>query len=361
MKKIIWFRTDKLGDFLIHSHLIKKTSESISNSYTIVVCSPYNEKIIKEYDFVNETIAFDKNFRLNHKIRILFKILLSKYYLSVAIDGKKISYFCSFFMNSQSKLGIIYKSKKYIFNKFNITRYKPFFFKSISEKFIFNKVETITGRDSLKEVEHIPSVYIKLFNNFNFKLSKYDPYSFPVKLKSDNIIKELLYKTNFNNYMIIHLDEKWQDILEFNTRSLEFFDIIKKITNKKIVITSYKNNYDYMKNIRKGIKSIKYNDKTNNEIKSSEESNIIHFENFPIFEFERLIFYSDIAISCHAGFVVQVCGTNKTKVMDILNEKDSLWYDCWVPLNTTYKRIFKSKNGKKLSIENIAEQIKINY
>ena len=360
MKKIIWFRTDKLGDFLIHSHLIKKTSENISNSYTIIVCSPYNEKIIKEYDFIDETIAYDKGFKLGHKIKILYQILLSKYYLSVAIDGKKISYFCSILINCKSKLGVIYRSKKKIFNIFNIIKYKPFFFKSISEKLIFDKIEVITGRDSLSEVEHIPSIYIKLLDNFNLNLCKTDPYSFPIKLSSDNLIKKLLNEIDFNNYIIIHLDEKWNDILDFNYRSLEFFEIIQKITNKDIIITSFENNYEYMQNIRKGITSLKFKEGTDYNLKSSVTSNLIHFENFPIFEFERLIFYSDLAISCHSGFVVQASGSNNSKVMDILNENDSLWYDCWVPLNTSYKRIFKSKNGKKLSIENIAEQIKIN-
>ena len=138
MNNIIWFRTDKLGDFLIHSHLMKDTSTTVENSHTTVVCSPYNEKIIKEYDFIDETIPYHKDFSLYKKIMIIKRILKRKYHTSVAIDGKKISYLCSSLIKSKNKIGLVYKVKSSFLGIIKYTRYRPFTFKFISEYFLLN-------------------------------------------------------------------------------------------------------------------------------------------------------------------------------------------------------------------------------
>ena len=43
---------------------------------------------------------------------------------------------------------------------------------------------------------------------------------------------------------------------------------------------------------------------------------------------------SSYTVSCHSGFIVQIAGFNKTKVIDVINKKDLIWYSCWKPLNT---------------------------
>ena len=84
---------------------------------------------------------------------------------------------------------------------------------------------------------------------------------------------------------------------------------------------------------------------------------VLIVKNTNLFEFERLINYSKLAISCHSGFMVQVCGANRSEVLDILNEEDSKWIDRWIPLNTNYKRIFKRINNKSLNFDEIIRQI----
>ena len=112
-----------------------------------------------------------------------------------------------------------------------------------------------------------------------------------------------------------------------------------------------------MKNIRENFDTYEYNNK-NNLTLDNFKKNIIHLENIPIFEFERLIFNSKYVLSCHAGFVVQVCGANSSHVIDLLNSTDCMWYDCWVPYNTKYSRILKSNNEKKYSQDEIISQLK---
>ena len=357
MSNIIWFRTDKLGDFLIHSHLIRDTSSSITNSYTIVVCSPYNEKIIKEYEFIDETIPYHKDFSIYKKIKILLRILRRNYHTSVAIDGKKFSYFCSLFAKSKNKIGLVYRVKSSFLGLFTYTRYRPFTFKFISKYVIFDHIKVMTGRGSLQEVEHLPSIYISLLKVIQKKTINTDSYVFPVNKQSDEYILKLLNKIKYKEFLLIHLDEKWVDIQNFNTECHKLIEEIQRSINMKIVITSFNNTLSYMNNIRLNFDTYDH-DINNTSILENFNENIIHLENIPIFEFERLIFNSKYVLSCHSGFVVQVCGANSSHVIDVLNSYDCMWYDCWVPYNTKYSRVLKSDDKRKYSHTEITDQIK---
>ena len=48
MKKIIIFRTDRLGDYIIHSRPIYEIKQKYADSYIVVVCSKINKKIRHE-------------------------------------------------------------------------------------------------------------------------------------------------------------------------------------------------------------------------------------------------------------------------------------------------------------------------
>ena len=49
MKKFIFFRNDRLGDFLILTSIIKSIKEKYKDSHITVVCSPLNYNLIKKY------------------------------------------------------------------------------------------------------------------------------------------------------------------------------------------------------------------------------------------------------------------------------------------------------------------------
>ena len=51
---------------------------------------------------------------------------------------------------------------------------------------------------------------------------------------------------------------------------------------------------------------------------------------------------SIFTISCHSGFTVQICGSNSTHYIDIINKNVIDWVDCWIPKNTKYSRIYKT-------------------
>ncbi|MDC1093050.1 hypothetical protein OAS35_02960, partial [Pelagibacteraceae bacterium] len=110
MKKIIIFRTDRLGDYIIHSRPIYELKKKYSLCRITVVCSKLNEKILKHTKYIDELIIYDKNFSFFNKFKIFLKIIKNLYFASFILDGKKFSYFCNIFIRSKYKLGLSYRS-----------------------------------------------------------------------------------------------------------------------------------------------------------------------------------------------------------------------------------------------------------
>ena len=71
---IIFFNTVALGDYLVHSRIIKDLKLKY-NCHITAVCSLYNSKIIRHHKHIDEIIIYDENWSLNKKINILKTIL----------------------------------------------------------------------------------------------------------------------------------------------------------------------------------------------------------------------------------------------------------------------------------------------
>ena len=97
MKRIIIFRADRLGDFLIISNIIKAIKKKYKNSHITVVGSQYNHKFIKSYKVIDKVIIYDKRKSLKEKINIFNYIMKNKYFCSLSLDGKSFSNIANFF------------------------------------------------------------------------------------------------------------------------------------------------------------------------------------------------------------------------------------------------------------------------
>ena len=328
MKKFIFFRTDRLGDFIIITNIIYALKKRYPNCKIIVVASQYNYDFIKQYKLVNKVILFNKNFNLFKKIGIFIEIIRNKYDVSFSVDGKSFSNLCTFFLNSKLKLGLIYKS-----TILGIPFYKP----NIFFKMIFNYYETFTSKKHLSKIEHLPTKLINLANKLSFKIKSKDKYYYSSSIK-DTYFKKKYGKNLKNKFILIHLDEKWVDILDIENNLFDEISTFQKKIKMKIIITSNNNFFDYYIKFKK---------------QASLNRNIYIFENLNLMFFERLIANSLYSISCHSGFMVQISGCNQTNIIDIINKKDYLWYSCWKPLNTKHKFIFKSNLKKKITLKKI--------
>ena len=335
MKKFLFFRTDRLGDFLIITNIIKKIKETYKNSHITVVGSPLNKTLLKNYKIIDEIIIFNKNENFFKKIKIINLLLKSNYYAIFALDGKSISSLITLVANSKYKLGISYKFNIF----FDIFRSKPNLFINF---FIFTYYEYFTSKKNLKKIEHLPSLIIKLANRLNFRLNSKQLYYFPVS-KKHKINFEKIYKKKIKSrYILIHLDEKWNDILDIQNNLYKSISSFQKKIKMKVIITSNNNFFEYYKKFKQ---------------QASLNKNIYILESLNLMIFERFIAYSQYSISCHSGFLVQVSGCNQTKIIDIINKKDYLWYSCWKPLNTKHKFVYKSNFNKRIKLKYIFKQI----
>ena len=61
MKNFIFFRADRLGDFLIITNIIKVLKDEFPKSKITVVASQLNYHFIKKFKIVDRVILFKKN------------------------------------------------------------------------------------------------------------------------------------------------------------------------------------------------------------------------------------------------------------------------------------------------------------
>ena len=321
MKKFIFFRNDRLGDFIILTNILKSIKKKYKDSHITVVCSPLNYALVKKYKIVNQVYIHSKKNSFYKTILLLNKIISSNYYASFAVDGKSFSNICNFLIKAKYKLGLVYNYKI-----FNIWFSKPNF---LYKYFIFDKYETFTSKKNLTKIEHLPTKLINLANYFKLNLKAKNNYYFNTDTKEKINFKKFYTKFIKRKYILIHFDEKWSDISSISDKLfLTLLNFQKKI-NKKIIITSYKNKNKYFLNLK-------------NKILKNKNINILLIENSNLLFFERLINQSICSISCHSGFLVQIAGSNSCNLIDIIHKNDYNWYSSWKPKNTKHKFIFKS-------------------
>ena len=60
MKKILIFKTDRIGDFIYFSPCLKIIKDNLKNCKITLICSKYNYQIAKNYKFIDEYIIISK-------------------------------------------------------------------------------------------------------------------------------------------------------------------------------------------------------------------------------------------------------------------------------------------------------------
>ena len=297
-----------------------------------------NYKLVRRYKTIDQIYIYNKEAFFLKNFFLFKKIVSNKFYASFAVDGKSFSNLCNFFIKAKYKLGLVYNYKFFLF-WFS----KPNFLYNF---LIFDKFENFTSKKYLKKIEHLPQRLSNLANFFNLNVKTSDKYNFKTDIKDDKRFKNFYKKKIRGSYVLIHLDEKWNDIQSItNELYLNLINLQSKI-KKKIVITSYNNNFQYFINLKRDISKFRKN------------KNILLINNSNLFFFERLINYSFCSISCHSGFLVQIAGSSSTKIIDIINKSDFNWYSSWKPKNTVHEIVFKSNKQNHLSINKIFVDLK---
>ena len=278
MNSILLFRTDRVGDFLLSLSLIKIIKTNYPNSKISVVASEKNYHYISSFKEINDVIILKNNFF--SKICLIFKLRSKTFDAIIVHDGKNRSRFISYFLN--------YKKRVLCFT---------------------NLIDT--------QLEIIKKACGDL--NLNFNISCLDFL--------ENRYHSLV-NIPFQNYVHLHLDEKWffnkyiKEYINIEPNELELISFIENILskNKNLIITTGKIKVNILDNIK---------DKLNVE-------KVKIFENQSLLEIENIVFKSDLLITCH-GWISHIASAKKIKQIDIIDK--SYPYNKWTSHFRNYNSI----------------------
>jgi ADP-heptose:LPS heptosyltransferase len=319
MKKILVFKSDRLGDLINLSSVIYNLKKNFPSSEITIVCSEYNSRIAKYYPDLQNIIIFDKSF-FKFSLKYFKKLYLTKYDLLLQLDGKKSSYFCSAIVNSNIKAGLIFIKNKKILNNLSIVK-RPNFL--ISKFFSYLEPCIEDYQISNNKDYHYLNLYLNILKRINLTIyskSHYLPYN-----ETNN--------QKFRNYLHIHIDERWKKF--DNIFYVNFVDKINNLSNtNKIIITSNFNGNEFYFNIMDKFKSY---------------DNFLFKDKVSIKDLLNIIFYSQTVLSSHSGFIVHAAAAFQKNIIDLVPENINNELDRWVPYNISYKR-FNNEDFSKLFI-----------
>ena len=315
VNNILIFRTDRIGDLLFTCPAIISIKKHLKDTKITLIASDKNYHYAKSLKIFDDILIFPQSSLLK-KIKLIHKLSKTYFNYVIAFDGKERSIISSVFSKSDCKIAVIPESKfTFFWNFFKIKFIKDNEKSSIIE--IYQKV-----LDSCKINTSI--------NNFNFLNKK----------KDNNFSSKILAQ----NYIHIHLDEKWINNLyiksynDINITYDNFIEFIKNISkDNKVLITSGMIDFNLLDNLKKNF--TRQDDKI---YYKNISNNAVYFIYKPTFEdIESLLRKAKFLVSCH-GAVTHAANSLGIKILDILEENKSAWYQRFNLYLKNYKSIFRS-------------------
>lgn len=299
MNNYIFFRTDRIGDFLVSAILLKSIKRNNKNSLITVISSEKNFYYIKSFDFIDEVILYPKTFI--KKITLFFYLFKRKYNLVGVLDGKKRSIYFTLFLKSNHKILI---TGKKIYKKI---------FKNVYKRIFFFE-ESLSRIDEIKQILEIISFKLdvsdqNLFEKRNFNFNEY------IKIKK--------------KYLLFHFDEKWiykNYIKEYTSIEPTFDEFITFVNNLAIktlgsvVISTGNISNPIIDKFNSNFK--KYNNKL--YLKEYNGQCIFLTNDLNFFELEFLVKNSSVVIACH-GAITHLASAFNKKIIDIFEEKKRIF------------------------------------
>ena len=333
--KVIFFSVDRLGDYLIRSNVMKQISDKFK--FSEIVCSEKNYNLISSQSFFSKILLLNKSNFIN-KIKFFFIFFFRKYDACIVFDGKNISTILSIITRSKFKFIFLHK-KKGITNNI-ILKSKLLLFRLLKIEY-----EIIYNRELIEDnnYESYPVKY-KILNKYFSNLDNNTYYL------EESIFNDYDYLNS--KFILIHLDEKFNDIKNIDFGFEDVLINFQKTINRNIILSSFKNNYKYYKNLN--FQKISINYKKDKKLQLPKISLI---EDLPLANFQNLIKNSYLNISCHSGYFVHTSLTLNKKTIDIINKSDEIWLNTWIEKNNNYKIIYKSSINNDIDIKRIFNEL----
>ncbi len=302
MNNYLFFRTDRIGDFLMSAILIKSIKQNDKNSHITVVASSKNFFYIKTLNFIDEVLLYPENFF--KKIFFFLKLRKKSYKLISALDGKKRSIYFSILLRSKKK---VLMTTKFIYKKI----LKSFF----SKIYFFDQ-----SKNKIEEIRDVLNLCKMKFNNDEINFLKDE------KIQSNKI--KLI-----KNYINLHFDEKWiYDHYIKKYQSIEpdienFKSFVEKLiekTDKNVVITTGLLNNNLIDNYL-----LSFEKKNENIYEKYFKNKIIQvYLNIDFFDLKYLIKNSNFIITCH-GASTHLASALNIEIFDIYDQSQKEFYKKW--------------------------------
>ena len=329
MNKYLIFRTDRIGDFLLSSILIKSIKRNDKNCSVTVVCSNKNFDYIKNFHLIDEVILYPPD-GITKKINFLLNLSKKNFFATFILDGKKRSLTNAIFIKSKFKISIV---TKYI--------YKFFL------KFIFDNV--VHDNFSENKLALLKSALMTLkFEITEDDLNVINPKKFVSKLQNSSTSNLFSDK----KFIMLHFDEKWifdkyiQSYVNIEPDLDKFKKFLHQIintTNKNLILTGGIKNNHLIESFKNDLNKIN----TDCYLKNIDDKFMIFFDNTNFFDIEYLINNSELLISCHGAPTHSASGLNK-KIFDIIDDSERNLFEKFSNHFRNYSQFIR-KDFKKLS------------
>lgn len=296
MKKILIFRTDRIGDLLLYLPLINCLKRNYSSATIDIVCSKKNYQYASDIQLFDQVHVYPKNFI--NKIILFFK-LLSKKDLIMVLDGKKRSIYFSIFI--PSKLKIIFSPSVFIIKVFSFF-FNYFFYVNYNHSIISYQQKAL----KLLKLTLIEEDYLLKTtpnNKLNFKIPESNKpilfFNFDEKWIQKNYIRtfeniEPSYNELNNFIKEIVIKKKYHLFISDGLITSDLFE--------KLVSESHRiNEFVYEKVIKGAYK-------------------MYIFKNIDIHDLNYLIKCSTVILTCH-GAPSHLAACNSKQIIDIIDGK----------------------------------------
>ena len=308
LKKILVFRTDRIGDLIVNCPSIITIKNYFQNSEITLVASDNNIEYAKSLNIFKNIYSFPRK-NLLKKIKLINNLNKEKYDYIFVFDGKERSILSTYFIKSKFKVALSQSFK--------------FYYKFLKIKFFKDNYKTNLN-ELFKEM--------LLHCNIHTEIKHYDF----LKTKEDNSFSS---KISTKSYVHIHLDEKWFSDLYIKTSYKQFTEFlinISKIDN--VLITTGVNETSLVNELMNRF----FDQEIDNIFINKKFKNIIYLINKPSFEdIESLLRNSKVLITCH-GAITHASNSFKVKKIDILEKSKLSFYKRFTSYLHDYHPAYRS-------------------
>ena len=337
MKKIIAFKSDRLGDLMLFSPCLKIIKDNIKDAHITLVCSEFNYQIAKNYEYVDKFIIFKKNI-----IKFLLKnfkyFFLTKYKYLFQFDGKNSSYLISYFIKSKIKSTICFVKYKKIFKiNYKVTRPPLLLLKLFFNTFVFCDERYSISREGANPI-HYQTNYFNILEKLNFKITARRNI-FSLDKGFENTFKNFYSNFIKDKFYIFHFDEKWEKLKHCDY--VNALKIIQKISfrNNKVIITTGIKNFTILNDLEKKFTVYKFDKNLISLEKDNNTNKILLLKKIPLNLLGYFIKNSEKNISFHSGPIVHISPAFNKDTIDIIPKSKNEELDRWIPLVSKYQRI----------------------